>query len=248
MGPTTRSLGDENDHHGHINHLRPSWDDPPSRVVELQVSDCVSLHVRRSELHRGAERIWKRETEVTIYELDTKNKLYIYIICHIYDIYIVYVSSFTLWERGLSHRTEKHWLFTYSCSFRCPWDGWKSMKPAISRAWFRVPSLGMPQNHQPRKTTETLGKKKLVPSFMYFLFLWRISVCPFFCWPLFFVSLDFWAHRITSVTFWWQNLGEEKAKGEVFCDQTRCHCNKMGPEPIIINGVICGPYKWLYYT
>ena len=45
------------------------------------------------------------------------------------------------------------------------------MKPAISRAWFRVPSLGMPQNHQPRKTPKPLEKKKLVPSFMYFLFL-----------------------------------------------------------------------------
>ena len=28
---TTRSLGDENDHHGPINHWTKSWDDPPSR-------------------------------------------------------------------------------------------------------------------------------------------------------------------------------------------------------------------------
>ena len=28
-------LGDENDHHGYENHLRPSWDDPPSITSSL---------------------------------------------------------------------------------------------------------------------------------------------------------------------------------------------------------------------
>ena len=36
-GPTTRSLGDNNDHHGYENHWTESWDDPPSKGKSLQV-------------------------------------------------------------------------------------------------------------------------------------------------------------------------------------------------------------------
>ena len=30
-GPTTLSLGDQNDHHGKLLATEPNWDDPPSR-------------------------------------------------------------------------------------------------------------------------------------------------------------------------------------------------------------------------